>query len=340
MRAALFRRVEMEDAHQNRVAVYGAGAIGCLLAARLAQAGCEVTLIARGQTLASLRQHGVGLIADGVTRHYPVLATDDPRQVRDADYLFVAVKQQALDEIGAHLAPMLAPRGVVVPAVNGIPWWYLPTLNSPLGDTPLQSVDGRCILRRALPLERVLGAVVYIAANAAAPGIAAQNARNNLIIGELDGGVSARATRLAELLRASGLQCEVTARIHQAVWIKAMGNATFNPLSVLANATMEGMVRDPHLGKLARAMLDEYLTLGKALGLALPVTVEERMQAAASAGAAKTSMLQDALQGKPLEADALVGAMIEIAAKLNLDMPFANTVWGLIRHRNLSAGST
>ncbi|WP_088142885.1 ketopantoate reductase family protein [Achromobacter xylosoxidans] len=330
----------MEDAHQCRVAVYGAGAIGCLLAARLAQAGCEVTMIARGKTLAALRQHGVGLTADGVTRHYPVRTTDDPRQVRDADYLILAVKQQALDDIAAHLAPMLAPEGAVVPAVNGIPWWYLPTLDSPLGDTPLQSVDGRGLLQRALPLERVLGSVVYIAANAAAPGIASQNARNNLILGEPDGSISARAIRLAGLLHASGLQCDVTPGIHQAVWIKAMGNATFNPLSVLANATMRAMVQDPYLGKLARAMLGEYQALGQALGLALPVTVEQRMQAAASAGSAQTSMLQDALQGKPLEIDALVGAMIEIAAKLNLDMPYANMVWGLIRHRNLSAGST
>jgi len=330
----------MEDAHQCRVAVYGAGAIGCLLAARLAQAGCEVTMIARGQTLAALRQRGVGLTVEGVTRHYPVRATDDPRQVRDADYLILAVKQQALDDIGARLAPMLAPQGAVVPAVNGIPWWYLATLDNPLGGAPLQSVDGRGILGRALPLDRVLGAVVYIAANSTAPGIAAQNARNNLILGEPDGRSTTRATRLAGLLRASGLQCEVSAEIHQAVWIKAMGNATFNPLSVLANATMETMVRDPYLGKLARAMLGEYLALGQALGLALPVTVEQRMQAAASAGAAKTSMLQDAQQGKPLEIDALVGAMIEIAAKLNLDMPYAKTVWGLIRHRNLSAGST
>ncbi|MDQ1760679.1 2-dehydropantoate 2-reductase [Achromobacter aegrifaciens] len=329
----------MKDAHQCRVAVYGAGAIGCLLAARLAQAGCEVTMIARGKTLAALRQHGVGLTVDGVTRHYPVRATDEPRQVRDADYLILAVKQQALDDISAHLAPMLAPQGAVVPAVNGIPWWYLPTLGSPLGDTPLQSVDGRGALRRALPLERVLGAVVYIAANATAPGIAAQNARNNLILGEPDGSMSARANRLAGLLQASGLQCEVSGDILQAVWIKAMGNATFNPLSVLARATMEAMVQDPYLGKLARAMLGEYLALGQALGLELPVTVEQRMQAAASAGAAQTSMLQDALQGKPLETDALVGAMIEIAAKLNLDMPHANTVWGLIRHRSLSAGS-
>jgi len=330
----------MEATHRYRVAVYGAGAIGCLLAARLAKAGCDVTMIARGQTLTALRQHGVGLTVDGATQHYPVHVTDDARQVRDIDYLILSVKQQALHAIGAHLAPMLAPQGTVVPAVNGIPWWYLPTLPNPLGDATLQSVDGHGILTRALPLERVLGSVVYIAANTTAPGIAAQNARNNLILGELDGSTSTRATRLASLLTASGLQCDISANIHQAVWIKAMGNATFNPLSVLANATMQAMVHDPYLSRLARAMLSEYLALGTALGLTLPVTVEQRMQSAASAGAAKTSMLQDAQQGKPLEIDALVGAMIEIATKLNLDMPFANMVWGLVRHRNLGTDST
>lgn len=296
-------------------------------------------MIARGQTLAALRRNGVGLSSDGATQSYPVHATDDPAGVRGADYLFLTVKQQALDEIGDHLAPMLATRGAVVPAMNGIPWWYLPTLDSPLGDAPLRSVDARGILKRAVPAERVLGSVVYIAAHTSAPGIAVQNARNHLIIGEPGGEVSARATRLAALLTASGLQCDISTGIHEAVWIKAAGNATFNPLSVLANATMKELVEDPHLSRLARSMLQEYLKLGMALGLPLHVTVEQRMQAAASAGAAKTSMLQDALKGRPLEIDALIGSMVELAEKLDLDMPCASMVWGLIRHRNRSAGS-
>ncbi|MFD4837140.1 ketopantoate reductase family protein [Achromobacter sp. NPDC058515] len=330
----------MKDSHQCRVAVYGAGAIGCLLAARLAKAGCEVSMVARGQTLAALRKNGVSLTVDGATQSYPVHATDDPADVRGADYLFLTVKQQALDDIGGHLAPMLAAHGAVVPAMNGIPWWYLPTLDSPLGDAPLRSVDARGILKRAVPLERVLGSVVYIAAHAPAPGVAVQNARNNLIIGEPGGEISGRAARLAGLLTASGMQCDISANIHEAVWIKAAGNATFNPLSVLANAGMNELVEDPYLGRLARAMLHEYLTLGAALGLPLRTTVEQRMQAAASAGAAKTSMLQDALKGKPLEVDALIGSMVEIAEKLDLDMPCASMVWGLIRRRNRSAGST
>jgi 2-dehydropantoate 2-reductase len=330
----------MKNSHQCRIAVYGAGAIGCLLAARLAKAGCEVSVIARGQTLAALRQNGVSLTVDGVTQSYPVQATDDPADVRGADYLFLTVKQQALDEIGDHLTPMLAAHGAVVPAMNGIPWWYLPTLNSPLGDAPLRLVDARGILRRALPLDRVLGSVVYIAAHTPAPGVTVQNARNNLIIGEPNGEISARATRLAGLLTASGLQCDISPRIHEAVWIKAAGNATFNPLSVLANAGMNELVEDPYLNRLARAMLQEYLNLGTALGLPIQVTVEQRMKAAASAGAAKTSMLQDALKGKPLEVDALIGSMVEIAEKLDLDMPYASMVWGLIRHRNRSVGST
>lgn len=328
----------MDKAHQCRVAVYGAGAIGCLLAARLARAGCEVSVIARGETLAAIQRDGVGLTADGATHRYPVHATDDPRQVRGADYLFLTVKQQALDDIADHLAPMLAARGTVVPAMNGIPWWYLPSLDSPLGPVRLRSVDAHGRLARAVPPDRVLGAVVYIAAHTAAPGVAAQNARNNLIIGEPSGDISARASRLAGLLTASGLQCDISPEIHNAVWIKAAGNATFNPLSVLANAGMNELVEDPYLGRLARAMLQEYLDLGAALGLRLGVTADQRMQAAASAGAAKTSMLQDALKGKPLEVDALIGSMVEIAEMLGRDLPYAGMVWGLIRRRARGAG--
>ncbi|MNS88521.1 2-dehydropantoate 2-reductase [compost metagenome] len=328
----------MENTHQCRVAVYGAGAIGCLLAARLAQAGCEVSVIARGQTLDALRRDGVSLTTSGGTQRYPVHATDDPGQVRGTDYLFLTVKQQALDGIGERLAPMLAEHGTVVPAMNGIPWWYLPTLNSPLGAARLRSIDAHGVLARAVPLDRVLGAVVYIAAHTAAPGVAVQNARNNLVIGEPDGTISARATRLAGLLTASGLECEVSPRIHEAVWIKAAGNATFNPLSVLADARMDELVEDPYLSRLARTLLREFLELGAALGLPLTMTAEQRMQAAASAGAARTSMLQDALKGKPLEIDALVGSMVEIAEKLGLDMPCASMVWGLIRRRGQGAG--
>lgn len=329
----------MENSHQCRIAVYGAGAIGCLLAARLAQAGCHVSVVARGETLDALRRHGAGLAVDGAVHRHPVHATDDPAQIREVDYLFLAVKQQALPAIAPGLMPMLAAGGAIVPAVNGIPWWYLPTLDSPLGAAPLVSVDPQGVLARAVPLERVLGAVVYIAAHSAQPGVASQDARNNLAIGEPDGALSPRALRLARLLTQAGVQCEASPRIHEAVWIKAAGNATFNPLSVLAHARMDALVSDPYLSRLARALLHEYLSLGKALGLALDVTVEQRMQAAAGSGAAQTSMLQDALKGKPLETDALIGAMVEIAEKLDLDMPCANMVWGLIRHRNRSAGS-
>lgn len=329
----------MNDLHRYRIAVYGAGAIGCLLAARLAQAGCNVTLIARGQTLAALRQNGVSLSATGTTGTYAVRATDDPAQVGPVDYVFLTVKQHALDEIGEQLEPLLREGGTVVPAVNGIPWWFLPSLNTPLGTSPLRSVDAHGILKRAVPLDRVLGAVVYIAAHSEAPGVVVQSARNNLVIGELNGTTSARATELAGLLRAGGLQCDISTTIHEAVWLKAVGNATFNPLSVLANANMAALVEDPYLSKLARAMLEEYLTLGQALGLPISMTADQRMTIAASAGAAKTSMLQDALKGRPLEIDALIGSMVEIAEKLGISMPYTDSVWGLIRHRNRSPGS-
>ncbi|WP_313620347.1 2-dehydropantoate 2-reductase [Achromobacter sp.] len=329
----------MEKSHQCRIAVYGAGAIGCLLAARLAKASCEVSMVARGQTLSALRQHGVGLETDGTTHRYPVHATDDPAQIRGVDYLFLTVKQQALAGIAPGLVPMLAEGGTIVPAMNGIPWWYLPTRDTPLGGVMLRSVDPQGVLQRTLPLDRVLGAVVYVAAHTSAAGVATQDARNNLAIGEPDGTLSVRANRLAGLLRDGGLQCDVSPRIHEAVWMKAVGNATFNPLSVLANAGMDALVEDPYLGRLARAMLQEYLSLGKKLGLDLDVSVEQRMQAAASAGSAKTSMLQDALKGKPLEVDALIGSMVEIAEKLDRDMPYASMVWGLIRHRNLVGSS-
>lgn len=329
----------MNNSRPYRIAVYGAGAIGCLLAARLARAGCDVTLIARGQTLAALQQNGVSLTVQGETQTYALRATDQTAQVGPVDYVFLSVKQQALDEIGEQLEPLLRDGGTVVPAVNGIPWWFLPSLNTTLGEPTLRSVDAHGIFKRCVPLDRVLGSVVYVAAHSEAPGVVVQNARNNLVIGELNGATSARATELARLFNASGLQCDISATIHEAVWLKAAGNATFNPLSVLANATMSELVEDPYLSKLARAMLGEYLSLGKALGLSISMTTEQRMAVAASAGPVRTSMLQDALKGKPLEIDALIGSMVEIAEKLGVPMPFTDSVWGLIRHRNRSPGS-
>ena len=329
----------MENSQQCRIAVYGAGAIGCLLAARLAKAGCAVSIVARGETLSALRDQGVGLDADGTTRRYPVHATDDPARISDVDYLFLTVKQPALAAIAPDVVPMLAASGTIVPAMNGIPWWFLHTRDTPLRGATLRTIDPQGLLQHVLPPQRMLGAVVYVAAHTSAPGVAMQDARNHFTIGELNGTLSRRARRLAGLLNASGLQCDVSPRIHEAVWVKAAGNATFNPLSVLANARMNALVEDPYLARLSRALLQEYLSLGAALGLELNVSVEQRMKAAASAGAARTSMLQDALKGKPLEVDALMGAMLEIAEKLDRDMPYASMVWGLIRHRN-QVGST
>jgi len=324
----------MSSTNMPRVGVIGAGAIGCTLAARFAHAGCLTKLAARGHTADVLRRDGVRLTAPGAEISVPVIVADAPRDLDDLDYVFVAVKQQDLLAAVAHWLPSLPSTVTVVPAINGVPWWFFPrdeVIGGKRADTN-ESLE----LAGFLPDAQVLGVAVYLTAYTTGPGTAIQGTRNRLVIGEPDGSVSSRARRLREACIAAGMDCEISADIRRDVWMKVVGNAVFNPLSVLSGANMAAMLADAHISRLALDMLRECLELGRRMGLEIDISAEERLRRAGSAGAARTSMLQDYLKGKPLEVEALIGRLVGLGNQYGFEMPFTAAVYGLTRSAALN----
>ncbi|NYT84434.1 ketopantoate reductase family protein [Pollutimonas harenae] len=316
-----------------RVGIIGAGAIGCTLAARFANGGCDVKLAARAEAAATIRRQGLHLTASGTEIAAQVAVAKSPQDLLDRDYVFIAVKQQALLAAVRDWLPKLPETVVVIPAINGIPWWFLPNAqasSTPSGKTP--EVE----LAALLPAAQILGTAVYLTAYSTAHGVAVQGTRNRLIIGELDGSSSARAEVLKTTCMAAGMDCDISTAIRLDVWMKAVGNAVFNPLSVLSGGDMASMLADEHISELALHMLRESLALGRRIGLPIDSSAEERLERARSAGNAQTSMLQDYLKGKPLEVEAIIGAMVRLGRQYETKMPFTEAIYGLVRSASLN----
>lgn len=327
----------MISANLPRVGVIGAGAIGCTLAARFAHAGCEVRLAARGDAADIIRRDGVHLTAPGLDITERVVVVDTVHELQDLDYVFITVKQQDLKEAVLKWLPSLPGGVTVIPAINGIPWWFFSQQSE--GDSLSRDsvISGQDLdLTTLLPDAQVVGSVVYLTAYSVTPGVVVQGTRNRLIVGELGGDESTRVMMLKEACLKAGMDCDVSSSIRLSVWVKAVGNAVFNPLSVLAGADMASMVSDTYISQLALSMLHECLELGRKLGLPIEMSAEERLRQAGSAGAVQTSMLQDYLKGKPLEVEALVGSLVRIGARMGVEMPFTNAVYGLVRSASLN----
>jgi len=228
-----------------KICVVGAGAIGGFLGTRLALEGsAEVSALARGTTLVALRDHGWQLVEGGSLVQAPLaLAADDPQELGPQDLLLLAVKGPALPTLAPSLAPLLGPDTVVLPAMNGVPWWFSAGIDA-LGAQPLESVDPGGVTARAITVSRVVGCVVHAAASTAAPGIAVHRMGRGLIIGEPEGGDSARVQQLAELFRRSGFEVRASARIRYDIWYKLWGNMTMNPVSALTGATLDRVLDD------------------------------------------------------------------------------------------------
>ncbi|MFT0544949.1 ketopantoate reductase family protein [Allopusillimonas ginsengisoli] len=323
----------MHNANMPRIGIIGAGAIGCMLAARFANAGCEVKLAARANAAAVIRESGVQLIAFGTEMAAQITVIESPQELLDLDYIFIAVKQQSLASAVRHWLPSLPCSVTVVPAINGIPWWFLSAIRK-VSD-PLEDVQGT-ELATLLPDAQILGAAVYLTAYSPTPGVAVQGTRNRIIIGELDGTVTSRATTLKMVCETAGMDCDISTSICPDVWMKAAGNAVFNPLSVLSGADMAAMLADDHISQLALSMLQESFELGQRIGMQLAISPEEKLQQAQSAGNAQTSMLQDYLKGKPLEVEAIIGSIVKLGSRYEVEMPFTKAVYGLIQNAALN----
>ncbi|MFO1148610.1 MAG: 2-dehydropantoate 2-reductase [Alsobacter sp.] len=316
-----------------RVAIYGAGAIGGLLAAKLAQSGVDVTVIARGPHLSAMQAHGLTLVSDGVRKTVHPRCLADPTEAGIQDYVFVTLKAHALPGAARAIGTMVGPDTVIVPGVNGVPYWYFYGLEGPYRDRRIEAVDPGGALWDVLPPERVVGCVVYPAAAVAEPGVIEHSYGDRFTLGEPDGSRSARVEALSKLLIAAGLKAPVRPRIRDEIWLKLWGNMAFNPLSALTLATLDTLATQQDLRDVARAMMLEGQSVAESLGVRFAIGVDRRIEGAAEVGAHKTSMLQDLELGRPMEVDALLGAVVELGEMVGQAMPTCRIILALLRQR-------
>ena len=314
-----------------KVCVVGAGAIGGFIGARLAAAGqAQVSVLARGATLSALRGQGWRLSLAGKLVQVPVRASDQAADLGPQDLVVIAVKGQSLTQAAAALAPLLGPQTLVLPAMNGVPWWFCQGLPG-FELEPLHSVDPGGHIASAIPYGQVLGCVVHASCSTTEPGWVQHQMGQGLIVGEPAGGLSARAQRVVDLLAHAGFETSHTPEVRQAIWYKLWGNLTMNPVSAITGATVDRLLADPQLRGFCTAVMQEAASIGSGIGCRIAQSAEDRHAVTAKLGAFKTSMLQDAEAGRPIELDAIVGAVFEIGQRLGESTPHIAALLGLTR---------
>ncbi len=316
-----------------KVAVFGAGAIGGLLAHALHEGGAEVSLVARGAHLDAIRDRGLTLDRDGTARTIRVPASDRAADLGPQDYVVVALKAQGAAAAVPAMLPLLGPQTAVVPAVNGLPWWYFHAAGTgtALDGRPIQTVDPGGAQWHGLTPQRAIGCVVYPACEVAAPGVIRHLGGDRVTLGEPDGTMSDRAVALSRTLVRGGLRAPVKSRLRDEIWVKLLGNATFNPVSALTGASLDLIGGDPAARAVVRAAMAEVRTVGEALGAHFAVSIERRIDGGAEIVGHKPSTRHDIEQGRPVELDALVSAVQELARGLSLPTPVLDTVAALAR---------
>ena len=321
-----------------RIAIFGAGAMGGFLGVRLHQAGAEVTFIARGAHLAAMRDRGVTLREGGESVTVRPRCTDNPAEAGPQDYVFVTLKAHSLPAAAPRIVPLLGTDTALVTGINGVPYWYFHGLDGPYRDRTVESVDPGGVLFQTLHPARVIGSVLYPAAEVVEPGVIEHSYGDRVSLGEPDGSRSARIEALSRLMIQAGLKSPVRPRIRDEIWVKLWGNLAFNPLSALTGSTLERLAGRSDLRAVARAMMVEAQVVAEALGVRFPIDVDKRIQGAQEVGAHKTSMLQDLERGRPLEIDALLGAVVELGQLVGKPMPTCEGVLALVRERARLAG--
>lgn len=322
-----------------RICVFGAGAIGGLVGARLArQSEAEVSLIARGPHLAAMREKGLTLKDESGETTVRVRATDKPQELGPQDYVFLALKAHSLPGILDSLKPLLGPDTAVVTAQNGVPWWYFYKHGGIHEGLRIEAVDPGGRIWNAIGPERVIGCVVHPAAEIEAPGIIRHTEGDRFPLGEPSGEKTERTADLAKALIAAGFKAPIRPQIRNEIWVKLWGNLSLNPVSALTGGTLEQICRDPGTRAVIRAMMVEAEAIGKKLGASFGVDVDRRIAGAEAVGAHKTSMLQDLELGRPMEVDALVTAVQELGRLTGTPTPTIDIVQSLIKQRAQLAG--
>ena len=309
----------------------GAGAIGGFIGTRLAVAGrAQVSTLARGATLAALRRQGWRLDQGGERLSAPARASDRPMDLGAQDLVVIAVKGPALAAVAAQLAPLMGTGTVVLPAMNGVPWWFAQGVAG-LGSEPLGSVDPGGVIAAAIPFERVVGCVVHASTASPEPGLVRHNMGQGLIVGEPAGGKSERVERISELLAHAGFDLTHSANVRQDIWYKLWGNMTMNPVQAITGATADRVLADPLVRGFCSAAMREAAAIGARLGCPIAQSPEDRHAITTKLGAFRSSMLQDVDAGRPIELDAIVGAVRELGQRLAIDTPAIDALFGLTR---------
>jgi 2-dehydropantoate 2-reductase len=316
-----------------KIAIIGVGAIGGYVGIRLALAGEDVTFIARGANLDALRNRGIRLVtADGSEQVVStVKATQDYAEAGPQDVVILAMKAHQVEACAREVPKLFGPDTVVIPMQNGIPYWYFYRHPGELADTRVTSVDPHGLIGESIPAERVIGCVVYPAAELVAPGVIKHVEGNRFPVGEPDGTTSERVARVSECLVRGGLQAPVLSDIRAEIWLKLWGNLTFNPISALSRATLAGICQYPPSRAIAAAMMTEAQCVANKLGVTFRVPLEKRIAGAEKVGHHKTSMLQDVEAARTLEVDALLGSVVELARLTGTPTPHIDTVYALTK---------
>ena len=306
------------------IAIVGAGATGGFLGAHLARSGQDVLLIARGAHLAVMKERGITVRSGGEEFTAHPDCTDDLSAIAGSEIVFLTLKAHAIAAIAPALGKALGPEAVLVSGQNGIPWWYFE-------DRHLETVDPGGVIAASIPHRKVVGCVVYPATRMIEPGVVEHVEGVRFSLGEPDGTRSERVQRISSALTAAGFRAPVQTRIRNEIWLKLLGNATLNPLSALTGATLAEIVTSPATRELVRTLMEEVDGVARALGIDVPLSIEKRMEGAAATGDHRTSMLQDLDAGRPLEVEALLGAVVELADDAGIQVPSLKVVYGLTR---------
>ena len=322
-----------------RICIYGAGAVGGLMAAWLGRAGHEASVVARGAHLEAIRRTGLRVRdrESGAVLATRLAADSDPGKLGPQDAVIVTVKAQSLPEVADRIAPLLGAETSVVTAMNGVPWWFFDRLPS-AGGRRLESLDPDGRLARAMPTQRIVGCVIHLAASTPEPGLIMHNMGRKLILGEPGGQNTGRTASVVAALSGAGFECVTSPQIERDFWVKLLGNVSFNPVSALTLSTADRLIADPLVKAYMVSVMREVLAIGRAVGVDAAIDPEARIDMARSLGKFKTSMLQDMEAGKSLEIDGLLAGTLEIARFAGIAAPYTESLLGLIRMRAETTG--
>ena len=297
--------------------IFGAGAIGGLIAAKLKYHGYNVSCIARGNSYEKLSENGIKILSSSETIQSKPIVYKINEKIPQIDYLFITVKANSLPSIAEDLKRHISKKTTIITGMNGIPHWYFSGLNSEFKKTLIESVDPKGIVSNNLPPEKIIGSVIYPAAKLVEPGVIEHSSGNKITLGEPNGLKSERINILSECLNKSGFRAPVKTNIRDEIWIKLLGNVAFNPLSVLTGGTLEEMCKNTETRSIVEEIMIETKSIGEKLGANFPISIEKRINGAEAVGDHKTSMLQDFETNKKMEFNAIVSAVQELGLLTN-----------------------